>query len=169
MLKTSSYIAHRNIATFILQEMETNQCILLYCSKNYKIRTCTAYLTIPYIHFISTFDFKNSPSIKKQDNLYTTWWGVTLQNVLENLKIFKSMKKYSVSLLKIPTNVLTSLQSIGRRTLTLLLSQQHILKRSRSWKKWHYEPCFKYLEEKYRIPENRWVVNELLFGARGTI
>ncbi|KAJ4428958.1 Exportin-2 [Periplaneta americana] len=36
-------------------------------------------------------------------------------------------------------------------------------------KKRHYEPCFPYLEEKYRIPVCRWEVIGLLFGARGTI
>lgn len=29
----------------------------------------------------------------------------------------------------------------------------------------HYEPCSKYLEEKYNIPENRWEVIALLFVA----
>ncbi|KAJ4432166.1 hypothetical protein ANN_20782 [Periplaneta americana] len=36
-------------------------------------------------------------------------------------------------------------------------------------KKRHYEPCFPYLEEKYRILVCRWEVIGLLFGARGTI
>ncbi|KAJ4427177.1 hypothetical protein ANN_24793 [Periplaneta americana] len=36
-------------------------------------------------------------------------------------------------------------------------------------KKRHYEPCFPYLQEKYRIPVCRWEVIGLLFGARGTI
>ncbi|KAJ4440395.1 hypothetical protein ANN_08536 [Periplaneta americana] len=34
-------------------------------------------------------------------------------------------------------------------------------------KKRHYEPCFPYLEEKYRIPVCRWEVIGLLFGNTG--